>query len=278
MKGSAGPWNRGATLIEMGVALGIFSLLGVLLALSFTKSYELWRRTSGGSDAQVSLRKVRNRITQDLSETSFTSVGKTDGPSSLGPFDGSAIWFLSAVNHTTGEFMRTSNGTPFWQNHVLYYAVVPENHAALVGFDCTGGGVDGFEVQCPHKVVIRKVIDNGALTDPSDEGSAEIPFAQADPKVGVAAIQSRYLTRPNGLDTSAMLLEDGVVGVSIVATNILSFNVSLGKDPAKPREIEIETAAVSLPSAQKVIAIGQEVLKGTVHESRVIIRAHPRIR
>lgn len=261
----------------MSVAMGIFSLLGLLLALSFSKSHDLWRRTSGGADAQHSLRKIRNRLTRDLSKTIFTSVGTAEGPNSLGPFDGSALWFLSPVNPTTGEFMRTSTGTPFWQNHILYYAVVPNNHADLVGFNCSGGAVDGFEVQCPHKIVIRKVIDHGDLTDPSDEGTAEVPFAEADPEIEATDIQGKYLTRPNGLDTSAMLLEDGVVDVSIVSTNILSFNATIANDATQPREIKIETASVSIPSAQKSLRIGQEILKGTRHESRVIVRAHPRM-
>jgi Tfp pilus assembly protein PilE len=266
--------RRGATLIEMAVTLGIFSLLSLLLAVSFTKAHELWSRTSGGSDAQQNLRKLRNRLSRDLNKTSFASVGTSLSLSSLGPADGSAIWFLSPVNQATGEFVRTSTGTPSWQHHILYYAVVPNNHIGFVGFSCTGGAdSEGFDIHCPHKIVLRKVIDIGDLADPNDESTVEIPFADVDPPVDV----SKYLTRPKGLDTSAMLLEDGVLEVSIVSTNILSFNVSVAKDASQPREIEIETASVSIPTAQKELRIGQEPLKGTVHESRVTVRAHPRM-
>jgi hypothetical protein len=265
---------RGATLIEMAVTLGIFSLLSLLLAVSFTKSHELWSRTSGGSDAQHNLRKLRNKLSRDLMETSFASVGTSVSLSSLGPVDGSALWFLSPVNQATGEYVRTSTGTPFWQHHILYYSVVPKKHDDLIGFSCKGGAdSDGFEIQCPHKLVIRKVIDIDDLADPNDEATMETPFADADPPVDV----SKYLTRPDGLDTSAMLLEGGVLEVSIVSTSILSFNVSVAKDASQPREIEIETASVSIPSAQKRLRIGQEPLKGTVHESRVTVRAHPRM-
>ena len=269
---------RAVTLIEMSVAMGIFSLLGLLLAASFSKSHDLWQRVSGGSDAQHSLRKVRNRLTRDLNRTSFESVGTMNGPSSVGPFDGSALWFLSPIDSTTGEFVRTSTGTPFWQNHILYYAVIPNNHNELVGYDCSGGPDDeGFEVQCPHKLVIRKVIDNGPLADPTDERTIELPFQEADPQIEEADILNRYLTRPNGLDTSAMLSEEGVVDVSIVSANILSFQASIAPDPGQPREIRVETASVSIPSASSTIRIGQEPLKGTVHESRVIVQSHPRV-
>lgn len=266
--------RRGATLIEMGVTLGIFSLLSLLLAVSFTKSHELWRKTSGGSEAQHNLRRLRIRLTQDLNKTSFTSVGSGRSLGSLGPVDGSALWFLSPVNQTSGDYIRTSTGTPFWQHHILYYVVVPNDHNQLVGFDCAGGAdAEGFEVQCPHKVVIRKVIDIGDLADPANESTKETPFAKADPPVDV----SKYLTRPQGLDTSAMLLEDGVLEAGIVASGILSFNVTVAADADRPREIKIESASASIPSAQRVLQIGQEPLKGTVHESRVTVLIHPRL-
>lgn len=274
MKNRSGRRSLGATLIEMGVSLGIFSLLSLLLAVSFAKSHQLWQRTSGGSTAQHTLRNLRNKLSRDLSKTSFASVGTSPSLSSLGPVDGSALWFLSPVNQNTGEYVRASNGTPFWQHHILYYAVVPADHNNFVGTTCTGGAdADGFEIQCPHKVIVRKVIDIGDLANPADEGTLEIPFAETDPPVDV----SKYLTRPRGLDTSSMLLEDGVIEAAVVSTGILSFNAEMGHNANQPREIKIETASVSIPSAQKVLRIGQAPLKDTVHESRVTILEHPRI-
>jgi len=266
--------NHGATLIEMGVALGIFSLLSLLLAVSFTKSHELWRRTSGGSNAQHTLRNLRNRLSRDISKTSFASVGTSVALSTLGPKDGSALWFLSPVNHASGEFVRAGNGTPFWQHHIFYYVTVPKGHSDLVGLECTGGAdAQGFEVQCPHKVVIRKVIDGEVAVDLDQESTKEKPFAETDPPTNV----SQYLTRPQGLDTSKMLLESGVLEASVVCTGILSFNVSVGKDPGQPREIEIETASVSVAEAQRELRIGHVPLRGTRYESRVTVLAHPRM-
>ena len=260
--------NRGVTLLELVVAFSLFSVVGFLLVLSFTKSGELWRRTSGSSDSQLNLRKVHSRLSRDVRRTSFASVGTTPGLNSLGPEDGRAVWFLSAEDRSSGLFMRTATGTPFWQNNVLYYLAVPNNHEALFGITCSGGAdADGFEVQCPHKVLIRKVIDGGTPTDPNDELSAEEPLTAAD--------IIPYLTRPDGFDTSAMLSEPGVLDAAVVSSSLLSMSVELAPEPQWEREIRVELASVSLPTAQRTIEIGTVPLRDTVHESSMTLQLFP---
>jgi type II secretory pathway pseudopilin PulG len=261
---------RGLTLIELIVSISLFSLVGLLLAGSFVVAAGVWRTTSASTDSQRALTKAQDDLDRDLKRTSFASVRTALGPSSLGSPDGDAIWFLSAVDPATGDFMRKVDGTPFWQRNILYYTVVPNNHPTLFGFTCSGGAnADGYEVQCPHKVLVRKVIDDGVTTDLADESTVETSIA--------ASAISTYLTRPSGYDTSAMLGESGVSDVSLPSTNLLTFRAQVAPDPEWQREVRLELGAISILTAGREIQIGSVPLDGTRFYSEVLLSIFPEL-
>ena len=254
--------------MEMIVALGLFGIIGTILAFSFAGAGDVWRTVSGSSEAQINLSKARDRLTRDLKRTSFDSGRVGSGLTSLGAEDGTLIWFLSPVDPVTGQVVRTNTGAPFWQRNIIYYLAVPQNHVTLFGFTCSGGAdPDGFEVQCPHKVLIRKVVDGGGVTDPADESTIEQPLTAAEAVT--------YLSRPNGFDTQAMMSEPGVSDVSIPATGLLSMQAQIAPDPKWPREVHIDLSSVSVLTAQRELAIGKVPLNDTRFTNSIELQIFP---
>jgi hypothetical protein len=129
------------------------------------------------------------------------------------------------------------DGSRMWQRNILYYLVVPERDP------CTGGAAsNGFDDHCPHKLLIRKVIDNAPPTVPTDETTEEALLSDVTP----------YLTQPSGLDTSGMSVEPGVGEVRIVALNLL------GMELRRPQEAEtqVDLRALSLLDAMRNLRVG----------------------
>lgn len=247
--------RRGVTLLELVVGFTLFSVVGLLLVGAFFYSTKAWRGLSGSSSAQLALRKGQTVLQRDLRRTSYASVRVAPSTASLGIADGDAVWFLSAIDPVTGEFMRKSDGTPFWQRNILYYITVPNNHNSVFGTACSGGAdAQGYEVQCPHKVLIRKVLDSGTVTDPTDESTEEQPMAAAD--------ITPYLTRPNGTDVSAMTGEVGLSSVNIAASGLLSFRVQLAPDPQYDNEVRMRLLACAIEAARREVAVGTVPLSG----------------
>jgi type II secretory pathway pseudopilin PulG len=258
------------TLVEIIITLSIFTLIGVLLATAFLGAGDIWRRVSSSTKVQTDLGRGRDRVNRDLKETSFDSVYRQAALSSLGAVDGDAVSFLSARDPATDEFVRKSDGTPLWQRNILYYLVVPSNHAGTFGTTCSGAAdANGYEEQCPHKVLVRKVIDYGPPTDPTDESTEEAPMDPAD--------LPNYLTRPSGFDTSGMNGEPGLEDVSLPATNLLGFQVQLSPDPRWPGEVKLTLKSVAEESAQREVSIGQTPLSQSTHTSSVEFSVFPEV-
>lgn len=260
----------GLTLAEIVVSLSIFSLVGILLAAALGGSGDVWRSVSSSTTVQTNLGRGRDWLSRDLKQSSYDSVESQAALSSLGAIDGDVVWFLSARDPVTDEFVRKSDGTPFWQRNILYYLVVPTNHSAVFGVACSGSGdADGYEEQCPHKVLVRKVIDNGPPTDPTDETTEETPIDPGD--------VANYLTRPSGFDTSGMSGESGLQDISLPATSLLSFRVQLAPDPQWPGEVRLSLSSVAEEAARREVPIGQTPLSESRHTSNFEFSVFPEV-
>jgi hypothetical protein len=167
-----------------------------------------------------------------------------------GGFDGDAIWFTSPLDPATGRVAHKANGSPLYLRNVIYYLVVPNGHSGLYGYDCAGDlGPSNYDDACPHKVLIRKVID---FAGPSvDEASEEQPMS--------AAQVLPYLTRPTGLNAARMSAESGggnqVGPVQIVARELLWFSCN-SKPPLPASPVQLELRASNLLRAQKSLVLG----------------------
>ncbi|MBI3925296.1 MAG: hypothetical protein HY319_07145 [Armatimonadetes bacterium] len=248
------PGRRGVTLIEVAVTVGLFSLVAVVLALAIQESSRVYRQLSSETEAQSALRQAELALDGDLRSASIAQMATALVPDSLGGGgnDGSALWFLSPRDPVTGVVHHKADGSPFWQRNILYYLVVPADHDQLFGYTCTGGaGPGGMDDRCPHKVLIRKVIDLAPATDPADEATEETLLPEV----------TDYLTRPAGYDTSGMSAEPGLQEVSIVARKLIFFRVTLAPVPASwPNEVEIDVRATSIEEAEKSVRVGSVAL------------------
>ena len=242
---------RGITLIELVVGFSIFTLLLVVLAAALNRSREVWRRANASNSSQTELRKAFWTLDRDLKESTFQTVRTSTGPISLSGFDGDAVWFLSAQDPTTGEFLRTDDGHPRWQRNILYYSVVPDQHGQAFGFNCAGGAdADGYEAFCPHKILVRKVINN--------------PPGAAGPTIGsedqeLLTDVAPYLTRPQGYTISTSG-QPGLESATIAAKNLQSFRAALEPNPGWENEVAFTLGATRIEEASRTHRIGSEAL------------------
>ncbi|MBX3170337.1 MAG: hypothetical protein KF760_23225 [Candidatus Eremiobacteraeota bacterium] len=226
----------------MSISCTLLGILMVVLASALFNSQRLWRQTVGSTDSKQQLRRAQVALERD-----FQLAGSSFGISQVGPqqgpgFSGDAIWFLSPEKGSSGEVDRKFNGAPRYQRNVLYYLSIPN------GDSCAGGlGPSGYDDRCPHKVLVRKVIDSGAATLPGDDATEE--------QLMTAAQITPYLTRPNGMSVANMNSEPDVKLVSQAARELLWFRVQ-----NNPAPLQFELRASNVIRARKEIALGSTSL------------------
>ncbi|MEW6282261.1 MAG: hypothetical protein AB1758_26885 [Candidatus Eremiobacterota bacterium] len=226
------------------VSVGVYAALLAIVAALFIGSVSLWRRVSSKDSADREMGKARLALQRDLAMASPAQLSRARVPPSLGAGDdGEALWFLSPVDPASGQMAHRQDGTPCWQRNILYYLVVPDNHQPTFGMVCNGGtGPTGYDDRCSHKVLIRKVIDTGPATIPTDETTQEALIVNINP----------YLTRPNGYSLAAMAGEPGLGEAKIVASQLLVFETTAGK----PGELNVDLRAVTIDAARRQIPLG----------------------
>lgn len=243
------------TLPELTLAAAIFSVIGLLAYQLLHMAWKSYHRISGHEDAVLQLKRAMRQMESDLLATNFNNVTVADVPPSLGGGgkDGSALACLTSAVNGTGPVASTLAGSPYWQRNVLYYLVVP-------AVDPCPGGVDpeGFDDRCPHKILMRKVVDVGSVTNVSYPVSPEVNLTSFGP----------YLTRPNGVDFGTMWGEPGISRVEIAAMNLLSFVARKEPDPNSPEEVKVTLRALNLEQKSK-IAVGSAALYA--HPSTVVL-------
>jgi len=255
---------RGATLVEMLLALTMFSVMMTAAYLFLDQGVKLWKNVSGSESSGLELKKAQTRVERDMLETAFSTVRVADVPAGLpgGAPDGRALWFLSALDPQGNVVQK--DGVPFWQRNILYYLVVPAGHAGCAG----GAGPAGCDDRCVHKVLVRKVIDSGVKTTPTGDFdlTVETPLLDVTP----------YLTRPSGPSLEGMLAEPGMESATVVAQDILSWEVKLSPDPRCPGEVEIDLADVAVEEARNHVRLGVDSLAASRFTVNYLFSVLPR--
>ena len=216
--------RKGFTLMEIVVSMSIFFVLLTMLGLASRLTTLHWKRNSGKSTVQGQLKKAQHYLVSDLMQTSFAQLATTPVPASIGGFDGDAVWFLTSQDPATGEFVIADDGTAHWLRNILYYTTVP------IGDGC-GGSTDseGYENECPHKLLVRKVIDFGPPTNAGTETEALIPVDSIGP----------YLTRPNGFSVTTMS-EPGLENVTLSANSLTSLRCWIESTSSGEVQLELQ--------------------------------------
>ena len=226
----------------MGI-LAILTSMGVSLLYRMSS---MGSKVSGNDLTAFQLRRARRFLETDLLQTSYTLTNTTLVPGHLPSVpDSQAIWCLSAINPATTKSID-GGGIPFWQRNVLYYAITP-------GDDVCGGGASpaGLDDYCPHKILLRKVVDQPPVTTPTQNPEAFL------------ADMSAYLTRPLNSRASNMAGEPALESFTVVAQDLLTFDANRSTDV--PCEIRITLQATNLTGARKRLALGSTSLSESVH-------------
>ncbi|MCA9775431.1 MAG: hypothetical protein KC800_01885 [Candidatus Eremiobacteraeota bacterium] len=236
--------RRGLGLVETVVAVGVFSIVMLLVTAALIQSFKMWTRTASQTATEETLFKIHNILAKELTNTAPDTLSSSPGPGTWGVRDGDALWFLSFMD-VNGEPVYNDGtgagelGEPHWQRNIMYYCVVPGNHDSVAGQSCTGAdGGDGYEDQCPHKVMVRKIIN-----DPNDPETL-LPGSGG------------YLDAPNGFTVSGMGGPD-LEETRLLGTNILSFRVT-----ADAESVTIDLRANSVDEARKNVPVGSTPLSG----------------
>jgi prepilin-type N-terminal cleavage/methylation domain-containing protein len=258
MPGVGGPRRSGFSLLELLIGITLLSLLSLFSVAYLTQGQRLWRRVESSSSAAQSLSKANASLSQDL-----INVGR-DGVATMANGTGAqkmgdAIWFLSAYDPASQTYVRDGGGFSFWQKTILYYLTVPDDHDQRYGTQCVA-----WDQVCPHKILLRKVLDTGAVTTPT---SAETDEEQLPDSATIAG----YLTRPPSLNLGTLQAESGVVSVNYVAGYLLDLDVELTMDAGKVALVECVVRAALINDAKSHMRIGQDPFnKGTFTLSRAI--------
>ncbi len=241
----------GFTIAEVLIATVVASLLLTFGYALLHMSGTVYKQVSGHDDGALQMKKASRHLHRDLVSSHAGSVRVTPvaGPGGLA---GDAVSALTAHEGDDGRgtVCTTTGGNPYWQRNVLYYLTRPQ------GDPCSGvQDADGYEDACPHKVLVRKVIDLAPATFPLPTGDPandmEEPLESAAP----------YLTRPTqNLSVSSMLSEPGVTDVEVVAINLLTMRVRQNPDPNINGEVQIELRAFNEEASRRTVQIGATTL------------------
>ena len=241
--------RKGMSLIELMLAMALLTLFMAVGYSMLKMADKVYRHIAGNEDAAMQLKRAARYMQKDLVATNIGNVTVDNVPAGLpgGAFDGSAICLLSNAENGTGDAVIKGVGEPFWQRNILYYCIAPQ------GDPCQGGAdAGGFDDRCPHKLLIRKIIDVAPATTALD-----VP-----PTDEVNATISGFLTRPIGpKDISNLLGQANVTQIDLVARGIVSMQVQVQPNPNLPNEITVHLSALNVPKGQK-LAVGTQALTG----------------
>lgn len=233
--------TRGISLPELLLVVALFSLFLIVLYQVMRSSLVIGLKTESSEDVGLQLRKAYFSLEQDLRAASRLQMSFDENENH------SVLWFLSAVDQETGELALKEDGTPFWQRNIIYFTATPKDHDSYYGVRC------GQPSYCPHKVLVRRVVDAGPSTD-SDSAESEIE------ELLTPSLVQDWVERPSSLmdlDFSNAAREERVI-----ATGLLDFKVVLEPE-GWDREISCRLKGFSHKEAGKSFAIGSQSLEST---------------
>lgn len=225
--------RRAFTMVELVVVTAIGAFIALIAGLALKNAARIFTNTSGRDAAMRHLLKARQVIENDLILARLSGAATAIQPAPAtrgGGADGDAINFLSAVNVTSQrvETLADGSGNPYYFQNILYYPTTPTNHNALFSISCAGGNEDGgYDFQCPHKILLRRVEDQNPAFNPSDPSTQDVLLSPLLP----------FLTQPTNFPKTA--------AINTVAINLLTFRVQ-----RQGGELLVDLRAVALADAR----------------------------
>lgn len=190
-------YSLGATLVEVLITTGVFSVLMLVLFTVVQYGIDSWRSIEGRTVTQTMMRKIGVFAMDDIRRTSFGGLGVatytnydpksiskvvigTDVDKDKAPQYGQAIWMLSAYNDnsniSTGgadaevisasdRFARSDSGIPSWNKNIIYYVSSIGDNLHKEKYQGTAAEICGGPNSCPHKWLVRCEVPQGSLLD-----------------------------------------------------------------------------------------------------------------
>lgn len=228
--------RRGFSLPELLIVAAIFSVFLVTSYIFLDSGLAVWERTASSQDVSFQLQKAKSDLGRELSQAKFSKSALAESVSpGIESSRGDVLWFLSAYDSKSQRAVRRPNGTAFWQRNILYYLKVPNQHDKHFDAACSGQYQN-----CPHKVLVRKVVDSGRATAPSSSLLDEEALLFAG---GIAGL----LTAPDGFSFPSQ--GPGVETAEIVAKGLLSFRITASPKDGTQKEYAIRLAGFDVEKA-----------------------------
>jgi hypothetical protein len=271
--------QRGTTLIELMVTVGVFSFLVISLFALMRDGTRNWRAVETRTSVQASMHIAERDITTELKRASYGSVVIDQSSYKH------ALLFKSAMNETDNlselgdplKFIVDETHVPpapKWQRYVLYYVTRPSTteHVSTYGFACQSPSGTTDDI-CPHKMLVRKDIylsagDSGATAPILDSSNHVLnPFIESS-EPGTTELLGEVGTSGQAQAVPA------IARVRILAKDILSFNLGVfqadgttsvalsnNKLPSgAPCLIEFDLKAFKMTEAAQVLHVGTDPL------------------
>lgn len=227
--------RRGFSLPELLIVSFIFSLFLVASYLILSQGLAVWAKTESSQNTSFQLQKARDTLRRDLLSASRVELETS----------GSELWFLSSIGPQQQQ-VQHDDGRPFWQRNVLYFLAKPTEHNQIFKVDC---GSDPN--LCPHKALLRVVVDTGPTTTPDSTAIAE------EVLFGLDVAKSLALP-PTDLYPNAE--SRNVEQISVVATGLLSLRFEVDPKGLSPGEVEVTIKGFDLTKSGERVRLGVDDL------------------
>ena len=232
--------SRGFSIPELLLVCGLFSAFSVVAYYLLALGLGLWSRVESSQDVSEQLLKARDVLLTDLSETSIHELIVSRTTNSSDTFrQGDVLCLLSPYDPFREEVGRRGDGTAYWQRNHLYYTAVPARHDELFPVGCAGE-----YSTCPHKFLVRRILDTGPVTRYRGE------LADVERLLPVASLEAELLV-PEDFHSDLRSPESG--RTALIASGILDFSVRLDPPEGLPGEVEVTLKGFDVREAGKKV-------------------------
>ncbi|MCA9780284.1 MAG: prepilin-type N-terminal cleavage/methylation domain-containing protein [Candidatus Eremiobacteraeota bacterium] len=227
--------RSGFSIPELLIVSFIFSIFMVASYFILTQGLAVWGKTESSQNSSFQLQKVRSALHRDLLAASHVELEAS----------GSELWFLTSLT-PDGEQAQFDDGRPFWQRNVLYYLTTPLDHDKIFKMNC---GSD--PTRCSHKILVRKVLDTGAVTNPAGLASTQEAL-MSDKIVNAYALPT--------VDLYPAPENETVNQVDVIAVGLLSLSFVVDPKGVSRGEVEITVKGFDQTKTNEKINVGKDDL------------------
>lgn len=246
--------RRAFTIFELVITMAFFAGLSVVAMLALNGALRIWGRAGSRDDATRNLDRAWTAIRRDLARARLAddTLRIADSPprTLANAKDGDAVCALSPVEPTSGELVNKRDGTAYMMRNVIYYLVVPAKHTECAG----GAGADGYETRCPHKTLLRRVVDSGVPTNGDGKSASEETLDSG---------WENLLERPSELVS-------GRSDLQMIATNMLTFRCKV-----VGTALEVDLRATAIQEARGKVPIGSVDLMDSPYTLKQVTTVSP---